>query len=173
MAKQVIETGANANTTLNLTAKATKKGTRNDRVDVFRAEHLAATYPEFSPVMIREVFEGEPVKRAISLIHWARKKTPHSPYHQYRKLKSWARRHKRGFYNPAVWKRDPREDRRQYTAYLEQKRAEKEQTTGRAALLPSEVASLTEEFHAPSYRAELAGVSSETEVHTDVQRRMP
>ncbi|MGF1473143.1 MAG: hypothetical protein ACFB50_15575 [Rubrobacteraceae bacterium] len=135
--------------------EAPDKSTRLDRVDVFRAEDLADEYPELSAVMIREVFEGEPVERAVGLIRWARKKAPRSPYRQYRRLKGWARRHRRGFYNPAVRKRYHQEERRQYTAYLEQKRAEKERVDGRSALLPSEVVALTEAFYSPSYRAEL------------------
>lgn len=141
------------------------RSTRHYTVDVFRADHLAATHPELSPVEIREVFEDEPVKRAIGLILWAKRKAPRNPY---RKLKDWARRNERGFYNPAVRKRDPHEDRRQYMAYLEKKRAEKQRSVGRAELLPSEVLSLTEEFHAPAYRADLASVDKEA----DIQRRM-
>lgn len=139
--------------------KTPDESTRHDRVDIFRAQNLANDYPDLSAVMIREVFEGEPVRRAIALIQWARKKAPHSPHHQYRKLKGWARRHKRGFYNPAMRKRPPDEDRRQHTAYLEQKRVEKQRTTGRAALLPSEVLALAQKYHAPSYRAELASIN--------------
>lgn len=129
---------------------------RPARVDVFRAEELAAGDSRLDEVMIRETLEGEPVGRALGLIRWAKKRSPRNPY---RKLRQWARRNERGFYSRAVLRRDAGEVYRAYLDYVEVKRAEHETATGDPTLSPDRLDVLTRIFYAPRSRADLARIS--------------
>lgn len=134
----------------------TENGVKDARVDVFRAEGLAAGDPQLDEVMIRETLEGEPVGRARSLIRWAKKKAPRNPY---RLLRRWARRHERGFYSPALLRRDAGEVYREYLAFVETKRREHQAATGAPFLPPERLDAVTRTFYAPRSRADLARIS--------------
>ncbi|QIN85453.1 hypothetical protein GBA63_22390 (plasmid) [Rubrobacter tropicus] len=129
---------------------------RPARVDVFRAEELAAGDPRLDGVMIRETLEGEPVGRALGLIRWAKKRSPRNPY---RRLRQWARRNERGFYSPALLRRDAGEVYREYLAFVETKRQEHEAATGAPVLPPERLDAVTRTFYAPRSRADLARIS--------------
>ena len=126
------------------------------RVDVFRAEELAAGDPQLDEVMIRETLEGEPLGRARGLIRWAKKRSPRNPY---RKLRQWARRNERGFYSRVVLRRDAGEVYKEYLDYVEVKRAEHEAATGDPTLSAEQLDVLTRIFYAPRSRADLARIS--------------
>lgn len=137
-------------------ASGTEDGVGGVRVDVFRAEELAAGDPRLDEVMIRETLEGEPVGRARGLIRWAKKRSPRNPY---RKLRQWARRNERGFYSPALLRRDAALVYREYLAFVETKRREHEATTGAPVLPPERLDAVTRAFYAPRSRADLARIS--------------
>lgn len=129
---------------------------RPARVDVLRAEEIAAGDPQLDEVMIRETLEGEPVGRARGLIRWARKRSPRNPY---RKLRQWARRNERGFYSGVVLRRDASEVYKEYLDYVELKRDEHEAATGDPTLSAEQLDVLTRIFYAPRSRADLARIS--------------
>ena len=137
-------------------SSGTEDGAEDTRVDVFRAEGLAAGDPQLDEVMIRETLEGEPVGRARGLIRWAKKRSPRNPY---RKLRQWARRNERGFYSPARLRRDAGEVYREYLAFVEIKRQGHEAATGAPVLPPERLDAVTRAFYAPRSRADLARIS--------------
>lgn len=108
-----------------------ENGVEDPRVDAFRAEELAAGYPQLDEVMVRETLEGETVGEALGPMRWAKKKSPSNPY---RLLRRWARRHQRGFYSPALLRRDAGEVYREYLAFVETKRQQHEAATGSPVL---------------------------------------
>ena len=138
---------------------APRRSTRDYTVDVYRAEAVADLYDDFDTVMVREIFEGQPVKKAIRLILWARQKAPANPY---RKLRDWARRNGTGFYCGEILRRDAGEVYREFLAYAETKRARLEERTGRARLTQDEIEELARTFYAPRTRADMASISEAT-----------
>lgn len=126
------------------------------RVDVFRAEELAAGDARLDAVMIRETLEGETLTTAEALIRWARKRSPRNPY---RKLRDWARSNERGFYSPALLRRDATLVYREYLEYAEIKRREHEAATGAPVLPPDRLDVVTRAFYGPRSRADLARIS--------------
>ena len=128
-----------------------KHSTAHYRVDVHRAEILASNFTALSEAEIRECLEGESLKQAVGLIHWALRR---DPLHPYKPLKNWAKRNEKGFYSREVRKLDSAEHYKRCMQYIRRKDEERLATTGRE-LLPHEREELARGYYAPRYRAEL------------------